>query len=186
MICLFQHGGPSQMDLFDPKPVLSRAPRQALSGLARDPLRQASGEAARLAVSIPAAAAVRESCSASLLPHISGIADDLTLVRSMTTESVDHEAALRLIHTGKILAGTADLGLVGCLCAREREPELARLRGLVRPRRSAGRWSSQLVKRLAARDRSGNSVSIGADAGAQPQDAGRASRPRLASASFGF
>ena len=49
-------------------------------------------------------------CSASLLPHISGIADDLTLVRSMTTESVDHEAALRLIHTGKVLAGRPTWG----------------------------------------------------------------------------
>ena len=45
-----------------------------------------------------------------LVPHISGIADDLTLVRSMTTESVDHEAALRLIHTGKILAGRPTWG----------------------------------------------------------------------------
>src|SRR5438132_945937 len=32
-------------------------------------------------------------------------ADDLTMVRSMTTESVDHESALRLIHTGKFQAG---------------------------------------------------------------------------------
>ena len=40
-----------------------------------------------------------------LLPHIGGIADEITLVRSMTTDSVDHEAALRCIHTGKVLAG---------------------------------------------------------------------------------
>ena len=40
-----------------------------------------------------------------LVPHLAGIADDLTLVRSMSTDSVDHETALRLIHTGKILAG---------------------------------------------------------------------------------
>jgi hypothetical protein len=40
-----------------------------------------------------------------LLPHTGSIADDLTLVRSMSTESVDHESALRLIHTGRFLAG---------------------------------------------------------------------------------
>src|SRR5205814_5546699 len=40
-----------------------------------------------------------------LVPHLSGIVDDVTLVRSMATDSVDHETALRLIHTGKILAG---------------------------------------------------------------------------------
>ena len=45
-----------------------------------------------------------------LVPHLSQIADDVTLVRSMTTESVDHETALRLIHTGKILAGRPTWG----------------------------------------------------------------------------
>jgi hypothetical protein len=45
-----------------------------------------------------------------IVPHMSRIVDDLTLVRSMTTESVDHESALRLIHTGKVLAGRPTWG----------------------------------------------------------------------------
>jgi hypothetical protein len=40
-----------------------------------------------------------------LLPHTGSIIDDITLVRSMTTESVDHEAALRMIHSGKTFPG---------------------------------------------------------------------------------
>src|SRR5205085_8419663 len=40
-----------------------------------------------------------------LLPHTGAIADELTMIRSMTTESVDHEAALRMIHSGKTFAG---------------------------------------------------------------------------------
>src|SRR5437764_10384226 len=40
-----------------------------------------------------------------LLPHTARVADELTLVRSMVTESVDHEAALRMIHSGKTFAG---------------------------------------------------------------------------------
>src|SRR5919198_124997 len=40
-----------------------------------------------------------------LLPHTARIADDITLVRSMTTDSVDHEAALRVIHAGKVFPG---------------------------------------------------------------------------------
>jgi hypothetical protein len=40
-----------------------------------------------------------------LLPHTARIADEITLVRSMSTESVDHEAALRMIHSGKTFAG---------------------------------------------------------------------------------
>src|SRR5262249_50775868 len=42
---------------------------------------------------------------AELLPHTRRIADEITLVRSMTTDSVDHEAALRVIHAGKTFAG---------------------------------------------------------------------------------
>src|SRR5262249_5045414 len=42
--------------------------------------------------------------------HTAGIVDDLTLVRSMTTESVDHESALRLIHSGKFQAGRPTWG----------------------------------------------------------------------------
>jgi hypothetical protein len=45
-----------------------------------------------------------------IVPHLSQIADQLTMVRSMTTESVDHESALRLIHTGKVLAGRPTWG----------------------------------------------------------------------------
>src|SRR5262249_1909833 len=45
-----------------------------------------------------------------LIPHIAGIAADLPLVRSMATDSVDHETALRLIHTGKVLAGRPTWG----------------------------------------------------------------------------
>jgi hypothetical protein len=40
-----------------------------------------------------------------ILPRTGEIADELTLIRSMTTDSVDHEAALRAIHTGKIIGG---------------------------------------------------------------------------------
>src|SRR4029079_7323949 len=39
-----------------------------------------------------------------LIPHTASIADELTLVRSMTTESVCHETALRIAHSGHPLA----------------------------------------------------------------------------------
>src|SRR5205823_7970057 len=45
-----------------------------------------------------------------LIPHTAGIIDDLTLVRSMTTDSVDHESALRIIHSGKFFAGRPTWG----------------------------------------------------------------------------
>jgi hypothetical protein len=45
-----------------------------------------------------------------LLPHIGGIADEITLVRSMKTDSVDHESALRIFHSGKFQAGRPTWG----------------------------------------------------------------------------
>src|SRR5262249_3088245 len=45
-----------------------------------------------------------------LVPHMAGLADEITLVRSMTTDSVDHEAALHVIHTGKTMGGRPSWG----------------------------------------------------------------------------
>ena len=109
VICLFQHGGPSQMDLFDPKPMLTKHQGKPYPGqleihfdkqagkLLASPFRfQPHGQSGMVL--------------SELVPYMSQIVDDLTLVRSMTTESVDHETALRLIHTGKILAGRPTWG----------------------------------------------------------------------------
>ncbi|MDR3636134.1 MAG: DUF1501 domain-containing protein [Isosphaeraceae bacterium] len=109
VICLFQHGGPSQMDLFDPKPELTRwhgkphpgrlevhCDKQA-GNLLGSPFRFERHGRSGLEFS-------------ELLPHTASIADNLTVVRSMTTESVDHESALRLIHTGKFQAGRPVFG----------------------------------------------------------------------------
>ncbi len=104
VICLFQHGGPSQMDLFDPKPELTRMHGQKYVGDIEAHFEKQMGNCL-------ASPFAFKPCGQSglelseLLSHTAGIADDITLVRSMTTESVDHESALRLIHTGKFIAG---------------------------------------------------------------------------------
>ena len=109
VICLFQHGGPSQMDLFDPKPALSRHHGKPYPGSLEIHFDKQAGKL--LASPFRFRPQGKSGMVLSeLMPHISGIADDLTLVRSMATESVDHEAALRLIHTGKILAGRPTWG----------------------------------------------------------------------------
>ena len=105
VICLFQHGGPSQMDLFDPKPELNKFDGKPYPGgnlevhfdkqkgncLGSPYKFQKFGQSGM------------DLCE--LLPHTGAIADDLCLIRSMNTESVDHESALRLMHTGRFLAG---------------------------------------------------------------------------------
>ncbi len=109
VICLFQHGGPSQMDLFDPKPALLRYDGKPYPGQLEIHFNTQAGN---LLASPFRFSQWGQSGTvlSELLPHTAGIVDELTLIRSMTTESVDHEAALRLIHTGKILAGRPTWG----------------------------------------------------------------------------
>ena len=104
VICLFQHGGPSQMDLFDPKPELAKHHGKPYPGqleahfhtqvgkLLGSPFKFHKGGRSGIELS-------------EMLPHTGRVVDELTLIRSMATESVDHEAALRMIHSGKTFAG---------------------------------------------------------------------------------
>lgn len=102
VICLFQHGGPSQVDLFDPKPQLSKHHGKPYPGQLEAHFHTQMG---KLMVSpFRFHRSGRSGMELSeLLPHTASIAEEITLVRSMTTESVDHEAALRMIHSGKAL-----------------------------------------------------------------------------------
>jgi hypothetical protein len=104
VICLFQHGGPSQMDLFDPKPELTRQHGKPYSGNLEVHFHTQVGKL--LASPFQFRKCGRSGVELSeLLPHTAGIIDDATLVRSMVSDSVDHEAALRFIHSGKTFAG---------------------------------------------------------------------------------
>lgn len=109
VICLFQHGGPSQVDLFDPKPALTRLDGKPYSGHLEVHFDKQMGNC--LASPFHFAPRGKSGIELSeLLPHTARIADEITLIRSMTTESVDHESALRLIHSGKFSAGWPSWG----------------------------------------------------------------------------
>lgn len=109
VICLFQHGGPSQMDLFDEKPELTRHDGQPYPGELEVHFHEQKGNLLASPFKFSPAGQCGMPLS-EILPHMAGVADELTLVRSMTTESVDHEAALRLIHNGKIMPDRPVLG----------------------------------------------------------------------------
>ncbi len=100
VICLFQHGGPSQVDLFDPKPVLNAWHGKDYPGSLEVHFHEKKGKC--LGTSFKFARHGRCGMELSeLLPHTASIADEITLVRSMATDSVDHERALRIIHNGQ-------------------------------------------------------------------------------------
>ncbi len=98
------------MDLFDPKPALQKFHGKPYPGGELEVhFEKQKGNVLGSPYSF-------RSCGESgmvlseLLPHTARIADDITLVRSMSTESVDHESALRLIHSGKFLSGLPTIG----------------------------------------------------------------------------
>ena len=105
------NGGPSQMDLFDPKPVLTKhhgeayfdkvaadltGPEQA-GGLMKSPFQFAQYGKSGMWVS-------------ELLPYLSKHVDDLCMVRSMFTTHPNHEPALFQIHSGRTIPGRPSLG----------------------------------------------------------------------------
>ena len=98
------------MDLYDPKPAL-----QKFHGK-KYPAGELETHFDKQVGNVLGSPYLFRSCGESgmvlseLLPHTARIADDITLVRSMSTESVDHESALRLIHSGKFLSGLPTLG----------------------------------------------------------------------------
>ena len=116
VIYLFQSGGPSQLDLFDPKPTLiekhgTELPEEIRRG---QRLTAMSGNQASLPlVGSPFKFAPRGQGGVEIsdtLPHISGIADDLCLIRSMHTEAINHGPGVTHMQTGSQFPGRPSIG----------------------------------------------------------------------------
>src|SRR6478609_1390843 len=115
-IYLHMVGGPSQMDLYDYKPVmkdwfdkdLPESIRQGqrlttmTSGQSRFPIAPSIFKFAQHGQS---GALVSE-----LLPYTSKMVDDMAIVRSMHTEAINHEPAITFIQTGSMIAGKPCFG----------------------------------------------------------------------------
>ncbi len=110
VIMLVQNGGPSHMDLFDPKPELSRRHGQVHGG--RVETFQRGSEANRL-LGTPFRFFKRGRCGmdmSEVLPHLGSVADELCMVRSMVSEHNNHTEGLVMLNTGKIFPGRPALG----------------------------------------------------------------------------
>jgi hypothetical protein len=110
MISLFMMGGPSQMDLFDPKPMLTKYDGQKFPGeIKYDNLAEASAKV----FGSPWKFSPCGQCGmelSELLPHLGEIADDVTLIRSMHSGVNNHAQALYALNGGRALAGRPALG----------------------------------------------------------------------------
>src|SRR5438046_4663237 len=86
MISLFMHGGPSHIDLFDPKPELTKRSGEDYAGEIKFSF---VDRATKKLFGSPWKFQKYGQCGmdvSELLPHFSGFVDDVTLIRSMHTD----------------------------------------------------------------------------------------------------
>ncbi|MDB5310739.1 MAG: hypothetical protein JWO38_4941 [Gemmataceae bacterium] len=110
MISLFMQGGPSHVDLLDPKPKLAEYDGKPFPGqIVYDNAAQASSKV--LGSPWKFAKHGRSGIEVSeLLPHLAGIVDDVAVVRSMTTGVNNHVQSIHALNTGRIVAGHPVMG----------------------------------------------------------------------------
>jgi len=111
VIHLFQNGGPSQMDLFDPKPELDRLHGKSYADKLAGEIEfiQSAGAIMRS----PFKFAKHGKCGSPVsdaMPYLAGVVDDITFIRSMHTNNITHEPAVYMIQSGKITPGRPTLG----------------------------------------------------------------------------
>jgi hypothetical protein len=111
VIHLFMNGGPSQMDLFDPKPALTK-------NHGKPYFDKIAGEVefikdAGALMRSPFTFSRHGQCGAwvsEVMPHLARMVDDVAFIRSMFTTNLTHEPAIYLIQSGKMGPGRPTVG----------------------------------------------------------------------------
>ncbi len=116
VIYLFQNGAPSQLDLFDYKPMLNERfgedlpasirMGQRLTGMTADQSKfPLAGTAFKFSQYGQARAWISE-----ILPHTASVADNICFVKSMFTEAINHDPALTFFQTGAQVGNRPSMG----------------------------------------------------------------------------
>ena len=193
IIYLFMSGGPSQLDLFDYKPLLNEMNGQDLPESVRKGQRL-TGMSANQAT-LPMAGSIfkfgRHGQSGAwvseLLPHTAGVVDELCLITSLYTEAINHDPAITFFQTGSSIAGPAVDGIVAQLWPGIRQSEPADVLRLDQPQASRpAALFPALGQRLFAVGTPGRAVSGRGRSGPLPgKSARRQRRPAAARCSTG-
>ena len=108
VIQLFMHGGPSHVDLLDPKPLLNKYDGKNPPGGVND-------DEARTTYLLGSPFKFKKHGESGvefseLLPNIANHADEIAVIRSMFTEHRNHEQAIWMANTGLIRSGRPNIG----------------------------------------------------------------------------
>jgi hypothetical protein len=116
VIFLFMSGGPSHVDLFDPKPKLKALQGQEFPKSVRGNQRLSANTANQAElpmVGCPFGFVKRGRSGveiSELLPHTGQIVDDIAIIRSMQTDSINHDPAITFLLTGALQPGRPTIG----------------------------------------------------------------------------
>ncbi len=114
VIFLYMSGGPSQFETFDNKPALAKLDGQPMpESLTRgQPIAQLQGQ--KLFCLRPQFEFRRWGRSGqeitALFPHIGSIADDISIIRSLHTDQINHDPAHTVMNTGTSISGRPSMG----------------------------------------------------------------------------
>lgn len=116
VIFLFQAGGPSQLDLFDHKPLLVEKHGQQLPESVRGEQRltgMSGNQSSIPLVGSPFKFSQHGNSGAwlsELLPHTAKVVDDISIIRSVHTEAINHGPGVTFIQTGSQIPGRPCIG----------------------------------------------------------------------------
>ncbi|MBX3418068.1 MAG: DUF1501 domain-containing protein [Pirellulaceae bacterium] len=116
VVVLWQGGGPSHVDLFDPKPAMQELAGSDIPESIRGTTRLSTMSSGyQRWPCVPAIKTFRKygECQmelSELIPNIGSLADELCLVRSLHTEAVNHAPGVTLFLTGSQVPGRPSMG----------------------------------------------------------------------------
>jgi hypothetical protein len=148
VIFLFMEGGPSQIDLFDPKPGLEKWHGQPLPPEMTKDLRLAFTKPNAAVLASPRKFTPQGQSGiefSDYIPHIGSCADDICLVRSMHTDAFNHHPGQLMLFGGSIQVGRPTMGawaLYGLGSESQNLPGFVVLSSGVGTSGGASNWSS--------------------------------------------
>jgi hypothetical protein len=116
VLCLFQSGGLSHVDLFDDKPTLHEFAGQEIPPSIKGSQRLTGMTSGQKAYPVlpPLKPGKRSGQGglwiSDLLPHLQTVADDLCVIKTVNTEAINHDPAITFMNTGNQLPGYASIG----------------------------------------------------------------------------
>lgn len=116
LIYLHMNGAPSQLDLFDYKPQLQQYFDQELPDSVRNGQRITTMTSGQSRFPVAPSKFQFKQCGQSgmwmseLVPHMQTIADEITMIKSVSTEAINHDPACTFVMTGSEVPGKPSLG----------------------------------------------------------------------------